>query len=85
MFLDIINGEEMAEEDIQKVEECLKAAWDALPNSLFEGLIKSMKARIDMCILAKGWHTKYQKLDFGQESQKDLRYSINSSFHLIIQ
>src|SRR6266487_50662 len=59
MFPDIMNGGGKAEEDIQKVEECLKAAWDALPNSLFEGLIKSIKARIDMCILAKRWHTKY--------------------------
>ena len=59
MFLDIINSRGKAEEDIQKVEECLKAAWDALPNSLFKGLIKSIKARIDICILAKRWHTKY--------------------------
>jgi hypothetical protein len=59
MFPDIMSSRGKAEEDIQKVEECLKAAWDALPNSLFEGLIKSMKARIDMCILAKRWHTKY--------------------------
>jgi hypothetical protein len=59
MFLDIMNSEGKAEEDIQKVEECLKAVWDALPNSLFESLIKSMNARMDMCILAKGWHTKY--------------------------
>jgi hypothetical protein len=54
MFPDIISGGGKTEEDIQNVEECLKAAWDALPNSFFEGLIKSMKARIDICILAKG-------------------------------
>ena len=59
MFPDIMSSRGKAEEDIQKVEECLKAAWDALPNSLFKGLIKSMKARMDMCILAKGWHIKY--------------------------
>ena len=59
MFPDIMSGGGKTEEDIQKVEECLKAAWDALPDSLFESLIKSMKARMDMCILAKGWHTKY--------------------------
>jgi hypothetical protein len=59
MFPDIMSGGGKSEEDIQKVEECLKAAWEALPNSLFEGYIKSMKKRIDMCIKADGWHTKY--------------------------
>ena len=55
----IMNSGWQSEEDIGRVEECSKAAWDALPNSLFEDLIKSIKARIDMCILADRWHTKY--------------------------
>jgi hypothetical protein len=59
MFLEIMNGGGESEEDIQRVEECLKAAWDALPDGLFEKLIRSMKSRIDMCIKADGWHTKY--------------------------
>ena len=59
MFPDIIHSRGKSEEDIQKVEECLKAVWEALPNSLFEGYIKSMKRRIYMCIAAKGWRTKY--------------------------
>ena len=54
-----MHGGGKSEEDIQRVEECLKAAWEALPNSLFEGYIRSMKKRIDMCIAAEGWHTKY--------------------------
>ena len=59
MFPNVIYGGGKSEEDIQKVEECLKAVWEALPNSLFEGYIRSMKKRIDMCITAYGWHTKY--------------------------
>ena len=59
MFPDIMQGGGKSEEDIKKVEECLKAAWEALPNSLFEGYIRSMKQRIDMCIKAEGWYTKY--------------------------
>ena len=59
MFPDVIYSREKSEEDIQKVEECLKAAWEALPNILFEGYIRSMKKRIDICIAADGWHTKY--------------------------
>jgi hypothetical protein len=49
-----MHGREKSEEDIQRVEECLKAAWEALSNSLFEGYIRSMKKKIDMCIAAKG-------------------------------
>jgi DDE superfamily endonuclease len=59
MFPDIMSRGEQSEEDIKRVEECLKAAWAALPNSLFEDLIESMSRRIEMCILADGWHTKY--------------------------
>ena len=59
MFSNIMSSGGKSEEDIQKVEECLKAAWEALPNSLFEGYIKSMKKRMDICIKADGWHTKY--------------------------
>jgi hypothetical protein len=59
MFPEIMNGGGQSEDDIEKVEECLKAAWDALPNSLFEDLVRSMESRIKMCIRANGWHTKY--------------------------
>lgn len=59
MFPDIMGGGGQSEEDIEKVEECLKEAWQALPDSLFEGYIHSMEESIKMCILAKGWHTKY--------------------------
>ena len=58
MFPEIMNGGGESEEDIKRAEECLKAACEALPNSLFEELIRSMKSRIDMSIKADG-HTKY--------------------------
>jgi hypothetical protein len=54
MFPKIMNGGEETEEDIKNVEVCLKAAWDALPNTLFEDLIRSMEKRIKMCITADG-------------------------------
>ena len=59
MFPEIINGKGTSEEDIKQVEECLKAVWNALPNSLFEGYIESIKRRVVMYIEAKGWYTKY--------------------------
>ena len=59
MFPEIMNGGGQSEEDIKRVEDCLKAAWNALPNTLFEDLIRSMESRIKMCIKADGWHTKY--------------------------
>jgi hypothetical protein len=59
MFLEVMESIGKSEEDIKAVEEALKAAWDALPNSLFKSLVKSMERRIEACILAKGWHTKY--------------------------
>jgi hypothetical protein len=42
MFLEIMNSGGELEEDIKRVEECLKAAWEALPDSLFEELIKEV-------------------------------------------
>ena len=59
MFPEIMNSGGESEQDIRNIEECLKQAWDALPNSLFEELIRSMEKRIKMCIKANGWHTKY--------------------------
>ena len=58
-FPEIMKDRGESEEDIKRVEECLKAAWEALPNSLFKELVRSMKSRIDMCIQADGWYTKY--------------------------
>ena len=59
MFPEIMNCSGESEEDRANLEEALKVAWEALPNSLFESLIESMPRRIEACIAANGWHTKY--------------------------
>jgi hypothetical protein len=41
------------------MEEALKKAWLMIPTSFFENLIESMERRIEACIKADGWHTKY--------------------------
>ena len=42
MFLNIINAIGEIEQDRTNVEEALSKAWDALPDSLFKSLIKSI-------------------------------------------
>jgi hypothetical protein len=59
MFLKIMNCLGELEEDWANLEEALKVAWEALLNSLFKSFIKSMLQRIEACIAANGWHTKY--------------------------
>jgi hypothetical protein len=43
----------------QRLKSCIQAAWDILDKGLFDKLYASMPARIEACIAAKGWHTKY--------------------------
>ena len=45
MFPKIMNGKGTSEEDIEQVKECLKAAWNELPNGLFKGYIEYKKER----------------------------------------
>ena len=59
MFLELQNTRGVGEANIKAIEEALKAAQDALPNSLFESLIKSILQRIQVYINAKGQYTKY--------------------------
>jgi hypothetical protein len=47
------------EKDIKALENALIEAWEALLDSLFESLVKSMQKRVIACYKAKGWHTKY--------------------------
>ena len=59
MFPELMAMTGEKESDIKALEEALKQAWDALPNSLFESLVESMPRRVQACIEADGWHTKY--------------------------
>jgi len=58
MFPDAADKSE-SEHSRQRLESCLQAAWDTLDKELFDALYESMPARIEACIAAKGWHTKY--------------------------
>ena len=59
MFPDVANDKSESEHVRQRLESCLQAAWDTLDKSLFDNLGASMPARIEACIAANGWHTKY--------------------------
>ena len=48
-----------SEQDVINLENALIEAWDALPNSLFDSLVKSIKRKVKACYKAKRWHTKY--------------------------
>ena len=48
-----------SEDDIYSLEEALKDCWDQLPGETFDTLYQSMPSRIEACIAAGGWHTKY--------------------------
>ena len=59
MFPDLWKSNRKSEEDRTVIEEALKEAWATIPVSFFEELIESMPRRIQVCIDANGWHTKY--------------------------
>ena len=59
MFPEVMADKSESEDARQRLESCLQAAWDTLDKGLFDNLYKSMKARIEACIEADGWHTKY--------------------------
>jgi hypothetical protein len=59
MFSKVWAVKEKTEQDQKNIEEALKKAWLALFDELFEKLVHSMPRRINACILAKRWHTKY--------------------------
>jgi hypothetical protein len=59
MFLEVAVDKSESEYSRQRLESCLQAEFDTLDKSLFNVLYKSMPARIEACIQAKGWHTKY--------------------------
>jgi hypothetical protein len=47
------------EDAIAALAKALIKAWNALPDSLFAALIKSMPNQVNALYKAKGWHTKY--------------------------
>ena len=56
---EVMTNRSQSEEAITELEEALKETWEHLPESLFESLIESMPRRIQACLDAQGWHTKY--------------------------
>jgi hypothetical protein len=59
MFPKVANDKPELEDARQRLESCIQAAWDTLDKLLFNNLYASIEDRIEACIAAKGWHTKY--------------------------
>ena len=59
MFLAVIACKGNSEEDRQRLESCLQAAWDTIPQEFFDILLESIPRRIEVYIKAKGQYTKY--------------------------
>ena len=59
MFPEVMACKGQSEEDRARLESCLQAAWDTIPKEFFDALYQSMPRRVEACIAAKGWHTKY--------------------------
>ena len=59
MYPKVMKNTSETEEACTELENALKSAWDALPESLFESLIEGMPRRIQALLDAEGWHTKY--------------------------
>jgi len=43
----------------QRRYEAMRKGWESIPQSKIDGLIKSMDTRVEMCRLAKEWHTRF--------------------------
>jgi len=59
MFPEIAKDRSESEHSRQLLESALQAAWDTIDKASFDCLYKSMPDRIEACIKAGGWHTKY--------------------------
>lgn len=59
MFPEIAEDKSESEYSRQRLESALQAAWDTIDKEVFDNLGESMVNRIEACIEAKGWHTKY--------------------------
>jgi hypothetical protein len=54
-----LDGISSKDEQERILKEILPLCWEALNPSLIESLINSMPTRIEACIAANGWQTKY--------------------------
>jgi hypothetical protein len=52
---DIDNSQEALDELARVIIE----AWEAIPQSAIDHLIRSMDYRVNAVLAAEGWHTKY--------------------------
>jgi hypothetical protein len=59
MFPELWKSNRKSEEDRTAMKKALKEAWATIPVSFFENLVESMEQRVQACIAANGWHTKY--------------------------
>ena len=59
MFPEIAKDKSESEHARQRLESALQAAWDTIDKGFFDKLYESMEHRIEACIKADGWHTKY--------------------------
>jgi hypothetical protein len=59
MFPSIAVDTSDSEHSRQRLESALQAAWDTIDQEVFDNLGASMVSRVEACIKAKGWHTKY--------------------------
>jgi hypothetical protein len=59
MFPEVAVDKSESEDVRQRLESCIQAVWDTLDESLFNNLYASMHDRMEACIAAQGWHTKY--------------------------
>jgi hypothetical protein len=60
--------------------DALNKGWDAMKQSLIDGLIKSMDSRVKAVIAAKGWYTRYRgRLFFFENQYESQARSINNN------
>lgn len=59
MFPEIAEDTSKSEDTRQCLESALQAVWDTIDKEVFDNLGATMGHRIEACILAEGWHTKY--------------------------
>ena len=64
MFPELWKSNRESEEDRTIIEEALKEAQATIPVSFFEDLVESIERRVQACIDADSWHTKYSHVLF---------------------